>query len=83
MPITIKCFAVIKDIVGQDELSLELDSLATPTLQSAWDELEKKYPGLKGKQKYVRFSKNHAFVSNNEPLADGDEIGIIPPVAGG
>lgn len=84
MAITIKCFAVIRDIVGEDELLLDLSEIASPpTLQSLWDVLEKRYPGLKGKQPYLRFSKNYSFVSSEEILNDGDEIGIIPPVAGG
>lgn len=81
--ITVKCFAVVKELIGQGELSVDLVSLENATLLSLWNYLEKTYPQLDGKQKYLRFSKNMSFVSIDSDLADGDEIGIIPPVAGG
>ena len=31
----------------------------------------------------VRGARNGAFVSDDEPLAEGDELALIPPVSGG
>lgn len=81
--IRIKCFAIVKELVGKDEIEVDLKVLETPTIDWLWNHLEETYPQLAGKKQYLRFAQNMSFVSSDSELHDGDEIGIIPPVAGG
>ncbi len=81
--VRIKCFAIIKELIGKEELDIDLADLDSPTLDSLWTHLETTYPKLTGKRQYLRFAKNMSFVSLESEIADGDEIGVIPPVAGG
>ncbi len=81
--IDVKCFAIVAEIIGKDSFELDLEVLESPTIASLWTYLERVYPALEGKKKYIRFSKNLSFVPLDECLHKGDEIGIIPPVAGG
>ncbi len=41
------------------------------------------HPGLKSLGNSVRYSLNHEVVGNDAMLNDGDEVGVLPPVAGG
>ena len=49
----------------------------------AWDALVADLPAVAGAASVVRFARNGAYVPTTEPLADGDELAVIPPVAGG
>ena len=40
-------------------------------------------PVIAGAEGVVRFARNGTYVQTDEPLADGDELAVIPPVAGG
>lgn len=42
-----------------------------------------RHPTLAPLLPIVRWARNHAFASVDTPLADGDEIALLPPVAGG
>ncbi len=50
---------------------------------TAWLALAADLPVLAGAQGSVRFARNGAYVDTDERLADGDELAVIPPVAGG
>jgi len=54
---------------------------APTTLQSFLD--HELFAGLRGKLKGVRFAVNHEFVDRSAPVADGDEVAVLPPVSGG
>jgi molybdopterin converting factor small subunit len=41
------------------------------------------YPALRDNLASVRFARNEAFASLSEPIAEGDTVAVIPPVAGG
>ena len=34
-------------------------------------------------ESFIRFAVNQEYVSSDHPLQDGDEVALIPPVAGG
>jgi molybdopterin synthase catalytic subunit len=42
-----------------------------------------RFPVLAPGRSAVRFARNGAYADPEEPLADGDELAIIPPVSGG
>ena len=78
--ITVLYFAAVRDLVGTAEEKIASDAKTIAELR-AW--LEKNRPALAGRLGSVRFARNEVFASEGDPLADGDVIALIPPVAGG
>lgn len=52
-------------------------------VSDAWDALVREFPVIGPAGSSVRFARNGSYVGPDEPLADGDELAVIPPVAGG
>ncbi|MEE9164533.1 MAG: molybdopterin converting factor subunit 1 [Thermoplasmata archaeon] len=80
MQVTIRLFASLREEVGQETVSLELENPATvDTLLSAFSAA---YPQAK--------SVGQALVAVNQEVAEGktgvaaeDEVALLPPVSGG
>ena len=66
--------------------SRRLESLTLPegmSLEKLVEHVFQLHPGLKPFRSTVRFSINRELVENSVIIRDGDEIGVLPPVAGG
>jgi molybdopterin synthase catalytic subunit len=63
------------------EESLEL--VDGSTVEEAWGRLTEHHPQLSASGPVVRFARNREYADPGEALADGDELAVIPPVAGG
>lgn len=76
--ISIEYFAILREHVGQS--SEELQTTAK-TVGDLYNELNQRYafPDM-GR---LKVAVNHEFGEWNTPLADGDSVVFIPPVAGG
>ncbi len=61
----------------------ELELPAGADVAAAWLALVADLPVLAGAEGSVRFARNGAYVDVDERLDDGDEVAVIPPVAGG
>jgi molybdopterin converting factor small subunit len=72
--ITVKCFARYRALLGFSELELPL----APTL----DDLLKD-SRLDILPKDALLAVNQGFADRDTPLADGDEVALMPPVSGG
>ena len=81
MRVTIRLFAQQRQLAGWREKAFALPEGATA--ERAWEELAAELPQLAPARPFVRFARNAAYVDALEPLSDGDELAIIPPVAGG
>jgi molybdopterin converting factor subunit 1 len=81
MRLRVRFFAIHRELLGRREEELELPEGAT--IARAWTELTARYPALEPSRPIVRFARNATYADPDEPLADGDELAIIPPVAGG
>lgn len=82
MKVAVLYFAAVRDLSGVDREELSLPSdVATVRAFVAW--LERERPALAGRMSSVRVARNEAFASNDEGIADGDVLALIPPVAGG
>ena len=81
MHVRVKLFAMVRDIAGTDEkiIPLPADSSASAVLES----LLREYPRLKEWKDYLRIAVNWNYVDGHQPIRDGDEVAIIPPVSGG
>ena len=73
-------FATYRDMAGTEELEVELPGGAT-----AGDLVERlrSRPGLDRLPTEPALAVNQVYAALTTPLSDGDEIALLPPVAGG
>jgi len=74
--VTIRFFAALREQAGQRERELELADGAR--VYDVWPAL-----GLGDEPRGLVYAVNRAYVERGAPLADGDEVALIPPVSGG
>ena len=76
MRVTIRLFAGLREQAGTGRRELDLQDGAT--VADVWPALDlgAEPPGL-------LYALNRAYTEPDRPLADGDEIALIPPVSGG
>ena len=79
--VTVKMFAVARDLSGVEDVLLELPPSANAS--SLLEELVRRYPGLVGLKDHVRIAVNCEYVPLSRTLRHQDEVAIIPPVSGG
>lgn len=80
MNITVKFFALGRELAGRSEMALELPEAAT--VQTLIEQLNSTYPRFAQLKSYV-VAINLEYANLNDPLHEGDEVAIIPPVSGG
>jgi molybdopterin converting factor subunit 1 len=78
--VTVLLFARVADLIGAESVSVQLPASAV-----ARDVLAavRALPGGAGIPQVTRVAVNHRFVADSAPVAAGDEVALIPPVAGG
>jgi molybdopterin converting factor subunit 1 len=81
MRIDVLCFAMVREVVGQPNVRLELADGATPETVAA--ALVAMHPGLRPLLPTVRYAVNEEFAAPTCPLRDGDRVALVPPVSGG
>jgi len=74
--VTVRFFAALREHAGQRERELELAEGAR--VDDVWPAL-----GLGDEPRGLVYAVNRAYVERGAPLADGDEVALIPPVSGG
>ncbi|MBI2892215.1 MAG: molybdopterin converting factor subunit 1 [Deltaproteobacteria bacterium] len=79
--VTVRYFAVVKERIGKAEERLEVPAgaLAGDVFQAVVD----LHPGLGPMRGKIRLAVNEELVPDSTPVHDGDEVALIPPVAGG
>lgn len=82
MKISIRYFAAARDRVGGRSRE-ERDLPEGASLQNLVALLYEAYPSLQTFLPRCRIAINQAFAEESAPLKEGDEVAIIPPVAGG
>jgi len=78
--VLVRLFASYREAAGVGRMELELPPGAT--VKDAIFKILKDHP-LIAEGRQVVIAKNHDYVTADEPLADGDEVALIPPVSGG
>ena len=83
MPIhvRVRLFAVQRELAGTRDVGLELPDGAD--VEAAWTALVGRFPVLAPGRASVRFARNGDYADPTTPLAEGDEVAMIPPVSGG
>jgi molybdopterin synthase catalytic subunit len=81
MEVTVRLFALHRDVVGASELRLEI----TPgmTAGQLWEQIITRYPRLAGATRSLMYAVNQAYADPGTELHAGDEVAFIPPVSGG
>jgi molybdopterin synthase catalytic subunit len=74
--VAVKLFAALREQAGMRERVLELADGAS--IDDVWPAL-----GLGAEPSGLVYAVNRAYVERGAPLADGDEVALIPPVSGG
>jgi MoaE-MoaD fusion protein len=74
-------FGLLKDICGSTEARLDLP--AGSTTGSVFDYYATAFPRLRQMASSIVLARNHEFANTQEPLAEGDEVALLPPVSGG
>ncbi|TME69147.1 MAG: MoaD family protein [Chloroflexi bacterium] len=80
MRVLVRLFASYREAAGQGHFDLELPPGAT--VRDAIGRITKDHP-LIAEGRQVVIARNREYVGVDEPLADGDELALIPPVSGG
>ena len=80
MKITVLLFGIIRDVIGENTLELDLEKAIL--IGQLKQDLLKKYTNL---QQYSNFSiaVNEEYVDLNYVLQPNDVVALIPPVSGG
>lgn len=80
--IRVLAFAGARDVVGAPEVELEISSIPC-TAGEVMDAMCERFPELVSRRRIIRLAVNGSYVADDAPVAGGDEVALIPPVAGG
>ncbi len=80
MKVRVVLFAKPRELVGQPNVDLALPAGATAA--DAWSQLSTRYD-LGPLPRSFRCAVNSEYAGWDDPLKDGDELAVIPPVSGG
>jgi molybdopterin converting factor small subunit len=81
MTVRVLAFARLRELLGRGEFRLELEPQAD--VRAAWAALCVLHPPIVSLAASTRFARNGRLVDAGEPLCEGDEFALLPPVGGG
>lgn len=79
--VRILLFASLSTSENRGEMALDLPAGATAA--SACEAVARAHPGIANRLGVVAVAVNQSIVPRSHPLADGDEVALLPPVSGG
>ena len=81
MRVKVLFFGTLKDITGRAQDALELNEGATAG--SVFEHYAGRFPPIAALSDSIVIARNHTFAPRSTPVAEGDEIALLPPVSGG
>ncbi len=81
MRITVRLFASQRETMGLSSIDAEVPDGSTAGSALAF--LAGAHPALSAGAETLAFAVNREHASSDTPLHDGDELALLPPVAGG
>ena len=81
MRIHVRLFASQRETLGRSSISADVPEGSTAA--SALSSLAKEYPDLAAGSGSLAFAVNREHASPDTPLKEGDDLALLPPVAGG
>jgi len=79
--VRVRLFAIQRELAGAREVTVDLADGAD--VEAAWTAVAARFPVLAPGRASLRFARNGDYAEPTTPLADGDEVAMIPPVSGG
>jgi molybdopterin synthase catalytic subunit len=79
--VTVRFLARYAELVGQDTLAVSVPAPAT--VDSVLERLLEVCPPARALPPKPLCARNFRQVRGSEPVADGDELALLPPMAGG
>jgi len=74
-------FAGARDVLGAGEIAFPL--AAPCTAEELLDAVCARFPALEPYRRSIRVAVNGTYAAWTDPVTWGDEVALIPPVAGG
>ena len=81
MKVSVKLFALARDLVGREAVEIELDEPAT--IDALRRKLAAEYPPLASLVEQATFAINAEYATGAREIPEGAELACIPPVSGG
>ena len=81
LSVRLLAFAGARDVLGASEMDVMVEG-PVPAARFL-DDLCARHPGLVPYKKALRLAVNSSYVGWDELVRPGDEVALIPPVAGG
>ncbi len=81
MKVRVRVFAALREILGKEEVEVELPE--GTTIEGLWEQLVDDDDRLKPFTKSINFAINQDFVGKETELTRDDEVAFLPPVSGG
>ncbi len=78
----VRLFAICRERAQTDEISIEMPE-AKVTVGQVKSAVAAQYPMLAPLIPAVRVAVNETFGVDDDPVVEGDELALIPPVSGG
>jgi|SaaInl1SG_22_DNA_1037389.scaffolds.fasta_scaffold00619_15 molybdopterin converting factor subunit 1 len=84
MRINVLFFAKLREEVGENKLSINLEEFSSATIKDLFDDLSTNYKRLSLYKGEIKAALNQEMVKDwNIKISDGDEIAFFPPITGG
>lgn len=80
--VTVLFFAAARDVVGMRQIDLELPT-GSITVAELADLIAQRFPALVPYMRSLRIAVNGEYARADAMVHTGDEVAVIPPVAGG
>ncbi len=74
---------MLREIVGAEEVSIDLPPERSQDVAGVLAELYARWPGLVEWDDRIRVAVDLDYVDRAHPVAEGQEIAVMPPVQGG
>lgn len=81
MKLTIKCFASIREVVGANEVLIDLENGSTTS--DVLQTLVKEFPALKSIIDSTAVAVNMNYITEPVEVKETDVVAILPPISGG
>jgi molybdopterin synthase sulfur carrier subunit len=81
MKLRVLFFSVLRDITSQEEIAVTLPAEATVT--TLLQELYRRWPKLQEWEPSLLIAIDQTYARREDPLPEGAEVAIMPPVQGG
>jgi molybdopterin synthase catalytic subunit len=81
MKVTVRLFAAHREAAGRSTYAAVLPDGST--VGQVFEHVCEEFPAIRNTARSVAFAVNREHASSDDRVSEGDEIALLPPVAGG